>query len=83
MKAIHRILSRHTKLADAQRALAVAARNFEDFNRDYAKEVGHLGERLVAEDKNDYVASFIDLLGSGEFFAIREDAESFVVIGSW
>jgi hypothetical protein len=79
----HQILSRHTKLADAERALAAIVKIFEDLNRDYAKEVGHIGNRLVAGNCNDYVASFVDVLGSGEFFAIIEDAESFALISSW
>jgi len=79
----YQILSRHTKLTDAERALAATVQSFEDLNRDYAKEVGHIGPRLVAGNNNDYVASFCDVLGSGEFFAIIEDAESFAVIGSW
>ena len=82
-KIKHRIISRHTKLADAEQALAAIVRTFEDLERDYAKEVGHVGNRLVAGNSNDYVVSFFDVLGSGEYFAIVEDAESFAVVGSW
>jgi hypothetical protein len=81
--APHQILSRHTKLADAESALAATVKAFEEFNGGYAKEVGHTGPRLVTGNSNEFVASFCDVLGSGEFFAIIEDAEGLAVVGSW
>lgn len=85
MNITDRILSRHSKLADAKQALRSRCAAFEANGRDYAKEVGHRGNRLAksAENEPGVVVRYADRLGSGEFFAIVEDAESFAVIASW
>lgn len=81
----HRIISRHSSITDARSALSGIRASFEENGRAYAEEVGHRGKRLARSSVNEpgTVVSYSDRLGSGEFFAIVEDGESFVLVGSW
>jgi len=80
-----RVLSRHSNLTDAKAALRDRRFSFEANGRDYANEVGHRGNRLHKDATVEVgvVVRYSDRLGSGEFFAIVEDAESFAVVTGW